>query len=177
MFFLIWLRKIYKTLSADASPEAIAFGFLFGFILGFIPLLSGLGLFLIASLLILRVQISSALIALAIGKSLALLGLSALYLPVGEILLEPQGLHGFWTWFLNLPVVAWLDLDRHAITGGAVLGLLLGLVLFYPIRSLVIGYRRFLHDRVSSNKFFRWLTNFWLIKGLRFVFIGAEVKL
>ncbi len=176
MFLLIWLRKIYKTLSADASPEAIAFGILFGFILGFIPLLSGLGLFLIASLLIVRVQVSSALIALAIGKVLAF-PVSALYLPVGEMLLEPQWLHGFWTWFLNLPVVAWLNLDHHAIVGGAVLGLILGLVLFLPIRGLVIGYRRFLHERVSTNKFFRWFTSFWLIKGLRFVFIGAEVKL
>lgn len=176
MFLLIWIRKTYKVLAADASPSAIAFGVLFGLTLGFVPLWSGLGLFLIASSLVLRVQLSSALLAMGIGKALSLMGVSVLFVPVGEVLLEPAGLHGFWTWFLNLPVVAWFDLHRHAIAGGAALGLLLGLALFFPVRQLIVSYRRFLHDRLSSNRFFRWLTNFWLVKGLRFVFVGAGVE-
>jgi len=174
MFLLIWIRKVYKVLSADASPSAIAFGVLYGLVLGFVPLWSGLGMFLLASLLVLRVQISSTLLVLGIGKGLSLLGLSALFVPLGEMLLEPQAFHGFWTWFLNLPVAAWFDLHYHAVVGGAVLGLLLGLALFWPVRQLVISYRRYLHDPVSSNRFFRWLTSFWLVKGLRFVFVGVE---
>jgi len=176
MFILIWIRKIYKVLAADASPSAIAFAVLFGLTLGFVPLTSGLALLLIASLLVLRVQISSALLALGVGKGLSALGASTLFVPAGSYLLEPEGLHGFWTWFLNLPVIAWLDLHVHAIAGGAALGILLGLILFFPIRQTVIAYRRFLHDRVSTNKFFKWLTNFWLIKGLRFVFVGTAVE-
>ncbi len=176
MLVLIWIRKIYKALSADASPSAIAFAVLFGITLGFVPLLSGIGLLLIASLLIFRVQVSSALLAMALGKAIAYAGAYKLFLPVGEKLLEPEAFHGFWTWFLNLPVIAWLDLYYHAIIGGAVLGIALGLALFFPVRQLIVGYRRFVHDRVSKNKFFRWLTNFWLIKGLKFIFIGTGVN-
>jgi uncharacterized protein (TIGR03546 family) len=176
MFILIWIRKTYKALSADASPSAIAFAVLFGLTLGLVPFWSGLGLSLIGCILVFRVQVSSALLALGIAKGLSLAGLSALFVPLGELLLEPASLHGFWTRALNLPVVAWLDLDRHAVTGGAFLGLALGLILFVPVRKLVIGYRRFLHEKVSSNKFFRWLTSFWLIKGLKFVFVGTGVQ-
>lgn len=177
MLILIWIRRIYKVLSADASPSAIAFGVFFGTLLAMVPLTSGLGLLLIGSLLVVRVQISSALLALGVGKLLALAGLSFLFQPVGEALLEPnsEAVRSFWTWALNLPVVAWLDLHVVAVTGGAAVGLVLGLMLFWLVRKLVVGYRAFLHDRLSSNKFFRWLTSFWLVKGLRWIFLGAEV--
>ena len=175
MLILMWIRKIYKSLSADASPAAIAFAVLFGLMLGFVPIVSGLGFFLIASLLVIRVQISAALLAMGIGKLLAFAGVARLFNPIGEALMTPDSTHGFWTWFLNLPVVAWLDLHKVAITGGAFLGLLIGGVLFFPIMKFVAGYRRFVHDRLAQNKFFRWFTNFWLIKGLRFVFVGTGV--
>ncbi len=176
MFILIWIRKIYKVISADASPSAIAFGVLFGLILGCLKITSGLAFLLMASALVFRVQISSALLALAVGKGLSAIGLSALFVPVGARILEPAALHPFWTWFLNLPVVAWLDLYVEGVTGGAAVGLVLGLALFIPIRQLILAYRRFLHEKLSTNKFFRWATNFWLVKGLRFVFIGTGVE-
>ncbi len=176
MFILIWIRKIYKALSADASPEAIAFAVLFGLTLGCVPVFWGLGLHLIACMLVFRVQVSTALLALGLGKALSAAGLSALFVPVGSRLLYPEGARGFWTWFLNLPVVAWLDLDRPAVLGGFLVGLALGAILFFPIRQLIIGYRRYAHEKVSQNKFFKWLTNFWLIKALRFVFLGAGIK-
>jgi len=176
MFILIWIRKVYKVLSADSSPQAIAFAFLFGLTLGFIPLWSGLAILLMGSVLIFRVQISTALGAMAIGKLLSLAGISVLFEPLGQMVLEPEPLHGFWTFFLNLPVIAYLDLQRHAVTGGALLGIVLGLALFYPICKLIAGYRKALHEKVSKNKFFRWLTNFWLVKGLRFIFIGTGIK-
>jgi len=42
MLILTWIRKLYKTLSADASPEAIAFAASFGIMLGFLPVQSGI---------------------------------------------------------------------------------------------------------------------------------------
>jgi hypothetical protein len=52
-------------------------------------------------------------------------------------------------------------LDRYAILGGALTGVLLGAALWYPVRAFVIGYRRFAHEKLSQNKFFRWFTNFF----------------
>jgi uncharacterized protein (TIGR03546 family) len=172
MIILVWIRKIYKALSADASPSAIAFALAFGLTLGFVPLTSGVGLCLLLALLIFRVQLSMGLLAWAAGGLLRL-GLSGLFFSVGDALLEAEPLRGFWTWFLNLPVVYWLKLDYPAILGGAVTGVVLGAALFVPVRLLVLAYRKWAHDRLSQNKFFRWATNLWLIRLLRFVFIGA----
>ena len=146
MLILIWIRKIYKVLAADASPSAIAFGVLFGLNLVCLKLSSGLALFMISSLMVLLLQITSSLLALAVGKILSAVGLAALFVPVGEKILETEALRPFWTWFLNRPVVAWLDLHVEAVTGGAALGIVMGLALFVPIRQLILAYRRFLHE-------------------------------
>ncbi len=175
MLILTWIRKIYKILSAEASPEAIAFGILFGLVLGFVPFTSGLAILLIASILVIRVQISSALAAFAIAKILSPIGLAHLSSSMGSTLLEADGLRGFWTWACNFPVLAWLDLNWPQVVGGACLGLVLGGVLFWPICKLIVGYREFVQEKASENRFFRWLTSFWLTKLLRFILLGSKV--
>lgn len=175
MLLLAWTRSIYRTLSADASPAAVAFGIALGVVLGCVPLLSGLGLVFIAAVLVFRVQLSAMLLALGLAKALLATGLGLLFVPVGETVLETQWLRPFWTHALNLPVVAWLDLDRCAVTGGAVVGIAMGVVVFWPVRKLVVAYRDFLHAPLSHNRFFTTVTNFWFIKILRFIFIGTKV--
>lgn len=175
MLLLTWIRKLYKVLSADASPSAIAFAIAFGLTVGLLPLSSGLAILLILSILVIRIQLSSALAAFGIAKLLYHVGVEVFTYRVGETLLEAEGLRGFWTWACNFPVLAWLDLNWPLVVGGAAVGIVLGAILVWPVRQLVIGYRRFVHDRVSQNRFFRWLTGFWLTKVLRFIFIGSKV--
>jgi uncharacterized protein (TIGR03546 family) len=173
MFLLTFIRKLYKALSSSASPSAVAFAVAFGLIAGCVPVLSNLFFFMLLLTLVFRVQISTMILSWALTRLACMAGLARLFEPMGEKLLEAEALKGFWTWLLNLPVVAWLGLERYAILGGAVVGLVIGAALFVPIRMLVIAYRRFAHEKVSSNKFFRWLTNFWVVKLLRFVFVGS----
>lgn len=174
MFFLTLTRKLYKVLSSDSSPSAVAFAVAFGILAGCVPVTSGLTLFLLLCILVFRVHVAAALLAWGLTRLLSTLVLARLFEGVGEALLEPEALHGFWTWFVNLPVVAWFGLTQYAILGGAVVGVVLGAALFVPIRMTVISYRKWLHERVSSNRFFRWLTNFWVVKLLRFVFVGVR---
>ena len=173
MFFLTLPRKLYKILSSNSSPAAIGFGVAFGTVAGCVPVFSGLMFLMLLMVLIFRVQTSTALFAWGITRLASKAFLARAFEGLGESLLEAEALKGFWTFFLNLPVVAWLGLDRYAIMGGAVVGVLLGIMLFFAVRHLVVAYRRFLHEKVSTNRFFRWFTNFWIIKVLRFVFIGA----
>jgi uncharacterized protein (TIGR03546 family) len=174
MFVLTLTRKLYKVLSSDSSPSAIAFAVAFGVLAGSVPLTSGLTLCMLLAVLVLRVQISSALLAWGLMRLLSKWILAPLYYSLGKALLDAELLHGFWTWLLNLPVVAWFGFHQYAVLGGAVAGLVLGIALFYPLRMGVISYRRWLHEKVSSNRFFRWLTNFWIVKLLRFVFVGVR---
>ena len=173
MFILTFIRNLYKTLSRDASPASIAFAVAFGVLAGCVPASSGLALFLFLLILVFRIQISTFLFAWSLTRLACLAGLALLFEGLGEKLLDAEGLRGFWTWALNLPVVAWFDLHRYAILGGAVVGALLGAALFVPVRLSVLAYRRFAHEKLSQNKFFRWLTNFWVVKVLKFVFVGS----
>ncbi len=175
MFVLKFLRKFYKALSTDAEPAAIAFGVAFGTMAGFVPVTSRFGLVCIFLVLILRVQISSALLAWAIARAASMAGVALLFNPVGDALLTADGLRSFWTWSLNLPVVAWLELEYSAILGGAILGTALGALLFFPIRLLVIAYRRWVEEKLESSRFFKWMVNFWVIRLCRFVFVGNKM--
>ena len=175
MLLLMWIRRLYKVFSADASPSAIAFGIAFGLTLGCVPLLSGIGLLLLVLTLIFRVQLSSAMMAMAMAKLLIAVGGGMAFVPVGQVLLESETLKPMWTTVLNLPVVAWLDLDCLAVSGGAALGVVAGAGLFWPARQLIISYRRFVHERVSQNRFFQTITNLWFMRGLRFIFVGGDM--
>jgi hypothetical protein len=53
-------------------------------------------------------------------------------------------------------------------------GTSLAVLAFWPVRQTVVSYRRWVHEKVSQNRFFQVVTNFWFIKGLRFIFIGGE---
>ena len=174
MFILSFIRSLYKVLSSDSSPSAVAFAACFGVIAGSVPLWAGLFWLMLACILVFRVQISTAIFAWGITRLLCLAGLAGVFERVGVRLLENDALRGFWTWFLNLPVIAWLDLHRYAVLGGAVVGILISLVIFFPVRQLVVGYRRYVHEKVSRNRFFRWLTSFWLTKLLKLIFVGAR---
>jgi uncharacterized protein (TIGR03546 family) len=174
VFILTFIRKLYKTLSRDSSPTAIAFAAAFGTLAGCVPVTSGLALFLAVLVLVVRVQVSTALFAWALARLASVAGLALLFEPAGEALLEAGALRGFWTWLLNLPLVAWFDLHHYAILGGAVVGSVLGASLFVPVRLLVIGYRRFVHEKASQNRFFRWLTSFWVVKVLQWVLVGGR---
>jgi len=171
MFILTLLRKLYKVLSSDSSPGAIAFAVLFGMMAGCVPVVSKLAVFMALLTLVFRVQIATALLAWGLTRLACIAGG---FEAMGEGLLEAEGLKGFWKAVCNAPVLAWLDLHIYAILGGAVTGLVLGVALFVPVRMAVIGYRKFVHEKVSQNRFFKWLTNFFVVKFLRFVFVGSQ---
>ena len=176
MFFLTFLRKLYKTLSRDSSPEAIAIAFAFGWMAGCVPISCGLTVLFAFALLLFRVQISTALFAWALSRLAGVAGMALLYESVGEWVLEPEAVRPFWTWVFNeVPLAAWTGLDHHAIAGGVTLGLVVGLASIWPVRALVKAYRVWAHDRLSDNRFFRWLVNFWVVKALKFVLVGRSL--
>jgi uncharacterized protein (TIGR03546 family) len=174
MILLAWIRRMYRILSADASPAAIAFGVAFGLVLGCIPLWSGIGFLFALVALVFRVQLSSAMMSMAIAKLLIAAGGGMAFVPLGQTVLEADALRPTWTTVLNWPIVAWLDLDRLGVTGGLCIGLACAVLAFWPVRQLVVSYRRWVHDKVSQNRFFQTITNFWFIKGLRFILVGGE---
>lgn len=174
MFLLTFIRKLYKVLSSDASPSAIAFAIAFGVVAGCVPVLSHLALFMLLLTLVFRVQIASMLLAWGLTRLACLVGLARAFESMGETLLEKESLKPLWKFVCNTQVLAWLDLHIYAILGGAVTGVCVGALLFMPVRWFVISYRRFVHEKLSQNKFFKWATNFFVVKVLRFIFVGSQ---
>lgn len=173
MLLLTWIRKIYKVLSADASPSSIAIAAVFGLTAGCVPVTSGAFLFLLLLLLVFRVQVSAGVLFWIIGRALTLAFADTAFYAIGDGLLYAESLRDAWTSLLNTPLVAWFGFSYPAVLGGFVFGLGLGTILFVPFRRLVIAYRRWAHDKVSKNRFFKWLTSFWFIKALRWIFVGG----
>ena len=125
--------------------------------------------------IVVRVQISAAILSWGLVRLGTAAFLARSFETLGESLLEAESLRGFWTWFLNLPVVAWLGLERYAILGGAVVGLVVAVAMLFPVRLTVIAYRRWLHDRLAKSRVFRWVTNLWLVRALRFLLVGGRM--
>ncbi len=44
--------------------------------------------------------------------------------------------------------------------------------LFWPMRFLVIRYRQAVVERLSKSRTFRYITNLWLVRVLRWILIG-----
>ncbi len=174
MFLLTFIRKLYKVLSSDGSPSAIAFAVAFGVVAGCVPVLSGLAFFMELLTMVFRVQVAAALLAWGLTRLACIAGLARLFESMGEPLLENESLHGFWKVVCNAPVLAWFKLDRYAVLGGAITGICVGAALFLPVRMFIIAYRKFAHEKLSQNKFFKWLTNFFVVKFLRFILIGSQ---
>jgi len=173
LFILKLLRKLYRTLSSEASPTQIALGFGFGILLGLVPRTVGLFFFLLGCLLVFRVNIPMALVGALAGKA-ASLAVAPATLAAGHFLLDDATfLKPLWKATLNLPFVALLDLGQYRVMGAAAVGLGAGAILFVPIRKLVVAYRVKLQARVANSKFVKWLNRIWLFRILRWIFVGG----
>ncbi len=172
MWFLKIVRKLFKGLSGAESPTQIGLGFALGITLGLVPFTSGIGILLFLCILAFTVSFPFAVVGWAIAGALRVAVLGSVLVAVGHWVLEVLPLQWFWSWLLNLPVIALSGLKAYAVMGGAVLGLLAGAALFYPIRFLVMRYRTAVVERLSKSRAFKYVTNLWLIRMLRWVFIG-----
>jgi len=137
MFLLKMIRKFFKGLSGAESPTQIALGFGLGLVWGMVPAGSGLGITLLALLLLFKVSFPFAVVAGTLAKLVRLSAFGdATAGLVGFTLLEQLPLQAFWTWLLTLPVLGFLGLERWHVMGGAAVGAAAGAASFFPVRFL-----------------------------------------
>jgi len=172
MLILKLIRKLYKGLTGAESPTQISLGVGLGVMVGMVSAGTGIGILLLAAILIFTVSFPFALVGWAFGALLRASIFGGLIVDVGRWLLEEAPLHGFWTFVLNLPVIGLLGLRYWKTMGGLVIGLLLAIALFWPVRMLVIRYREAVVARLSKSRAFRYVTNLWLVRVLRWILIG-----
>ena len=153
-------------LRGAASPTQIAGGFVLGMLIGIISLKSLFAPIIIFFIIILNVNITSAILAALIFRLIAFLIDPFLHSLGYWVLVDVSALKGVWTFLYNIPIFPYTRFNNTVVIGG----LILSVVLLYPvyrgIHILIRNYREKYEERIKKwkiikvlggSKFFRFL--------------------
>lgn len=150
MLAIKFLMKFIRILNRDASPQQIAGGMALGAIAGITPLASLHNLLVLVAVLMLRVNITSAILACGVFSGVAY-GLDPLSNRVGYFLLvELDFLKPFWTSLYNMPLVPWTGFNNTLTLGSLILALVLFWPLYLALVWVVVKYREKFMGKVQK---------------------------
>ena len=143
------IAKLLKVLNSETAPWQISAGFCLAMIAGLTPLWSPHNLVVLLLILMLRVNLTAALLGWGLFSAIAWM-LDPFFHALGYACLTAPALKSLWTWLYNIP---WLRLT--GFYNSLVLGsLLAATTLFFPLLLLL----NFLIRRYRDH----WLT--WVQK-------------
>ncbi|MFT5424086.1 MAG: hypothetical protein ACI89L_001878 [Phycisphaerales bacterium] len=132
-------RKIGKLVRGKATPFQIGLACILGGLIGATPGFGqgpGLVLTLLGCLLVLNANLGVAAIVASLTKLVSLAAMPVQF-KLGQALLDGPT-EGLFKAMINTPVLAWFGFEYYAVTGGIVLGLLVG-VFFAAMFISVLG--------------------------------------
>jgi len=158
MFILQYISKLIKILRSGASPAQIAGGFILGMMIGLSPSFFTLtNLFLVLLLIILNVNLATAIFSYAIFSGVAYL-LDPVSHSLGyQLLVKTEGLRSLWTSLYNSPLVPFTRFNNTVVMGSFVISLILLIPMYFLIKYAVIQYRKKLEPKVQNLKFIKLL--------------------
>jgi len=152
MFIIQLLSKFIKVLHSAASPNQIAWGFALGTVLGFTPFmtLQSIGVFVL--LIILNVNIASAMFALALFSLVAWL-MDPLFHAIGFfVLTDIPTLHATWTSLYNAPIAPFTRFNNTIVMGSLLFSLVLLLPNYLWFKWFVGRYRDTWNEKIKQWK-------------------------
>lgn len=156
MFWLKIVKSIITTLHSSVSPNQIAGGCVLGMLLGLLPAKTLLTVFLIVLVLILNVNIGSAMLVATLTALVAFF-LDPLFHATGRFLLvKASSLTPVWTKLYNMPLVPFTRFNNTVVQGSFVLGLALSLPVFLFMRWFVVYYRAHYAHKVEQWKIMKF---------------------
>ena len=164
MFWLQIVKNFIQILRSGQTPRQIAAGFALGSMVGLMPFLTLQGILLWLVILVLDVNLSSALLSATLFTLIAYL-FDPVFHALGYFFLtDVSALREIWTSLYNAPIA---PLTRFNNT--VVLGSLLGsLVLFVPVylgmKRFVLAYRTHLHTKIEKWKIYQVLSKSTLVR-------------
>ncbi len=151
MSLILFLRKLIKIIRAGSSSRQIGLGLSLGALAGLPPF--GLIPFaFIVLFFVLNANLGGFILALGLSKLLSV-AIAPLLGSFGEMLLSMEGLKGFWTSVLNLPVVSLCGLDGYLAMGSTVGSFILA-VLLYGIAMVAVRPLREAWNRAAEKATF-----------------------
>lgn len=155
------LAKLLKALNSEAAPAQIALALSLALIVALTPLISWLNALILLLALVVRINLSSFFVGVALF-SLVALAVDPLSIALGERLLTAPELRSFWTELYQNEFWRISGFNHTLLLGGLVISLVAFLPVFFVSKMLIVQYRGSL--RVWVEKL--WITK--LIKGSKF---------
>jgi len=143
--------KLLTALNSETDPAQIALGFCFGLILGFTPFLSMHNLLVLFLLLVLRVNISAALLAWGFFAGVAYV-LDPLFIKTGEYLLAMPSLLDMWTQMYNSDFWRLTHFNNTLTLGSLVISVLMFFPAYFIFRMLIVRYRLHILSWVRKSR-------------------------
>jgi uncharacterized protein (TIGR03546 family) len=157
MFGLELIGKIIKILRSNESPNQIAAGFILGMILGITPFLSLINILIIFVIIIVSVNISSAILAYAVFTAVVYLG-DPLFNSLGYwLLVNVSFLKPIWIFFYHAPIIPYTSYNNTVYLGSLVVAILLLWPVLKGVKAFVINYREKYDKRVQNWKWIKAL--------------------
>lgn len=170
MIFIKFAAKLFKILRSGESPNKIAAGFTLGMILGLTPLLTLHNFILILMLIILTINLASALFAFAIFSGVAY-ALDPLFHNLGYFILTGiPALRDLWTALFGFPLIALSRYNNTVVMGSLIVSIALSIPVFPAAKYLVLYYRNTLDPLLQKFKIVQ------LMKGSKLYTLYDKIK-
>ena len=152
MFWLKLIKKFVKILQSNVSPLQIAGGIALGAVIGLTPSFTVLDLTVFLVILLLNVNISSALFGIIVFEIIGYF-IDPLAHQIGRYLLvTSELLTPFWTKLYNMPIVPFTRFNNTIMLGSLVISLILFIPIVLGMRKFIILYRTKLSKRTEQWK-------------------------
>jgi len=170
MFGLEILAKLVKILRSAASPNQIAAGFIIGMTIGLTPLWTLHNLILVVLLIVLNVNLATAMFSFIIFSGIAYL-MDPLFHHFGYfILVDLSFLKGLWTTLYNVPVIALSKYNNTVVMGSLASALVLSLPVFLLVKKGILYYRENIDSKMQKWKIVQ------VVKGSKLYSIYQKIK-
>lgn len=170
-------RKIGKILRGDSTPIQIMLATCFGAMIGFMPGLSqawGMILILLLGLLIFNANLwLTGMIAL-LGKIISI-PLMPVTFALGRVLLDGPTT-GLFQKLINAPITALLGLEYYIVTGGLIMGLILGILTGVFLVKAIKSFRHKMATLEEESEAYKKWSSKGSVKMLLWLFMGGGSK-
>ncbi|UCD71121.1 MAG: TIGR03546 family protein [Syntrophobacterales bacterium] len=173
---MIWLRligKIFRILSAEATPKQIAGGVILGMIIGLTPTFSLHNIVVVFLILVIKVNLTAAILSM-FAFDLIGYGVDPISDWVGYAILTSDTLRPLWIEAYNAAIIPFTRFNNTIVMGS----LVISLILLYPIFRLAkYGVERYRSDLAATfqqwrivraakmSRFYRYYQTFMGITG------------
>ena len=145
------LAKTLKVLNSETDPGQISLALVLAMIMGFTPFFSLHNLIVLFLVLLLRANLSTFIVGLALFGSIAYL-LDPLFHRAGLFLLTSDPLVGFWTALYNTLPGRLDRINNTIVAGSLTVSLLISVPAFWLFNRLVRNYRERVMTWVQKSR-------------------------